>query len=154
VQDFQSWSGLSAARSVIEALRPKLVMVRDERGRELFDVPKGPRDCEDRDAPVRFLPDYDNLLLAYADRSRIISDQHKRHLFTKNLVVPACFLVDGRVAGLWRIESKKQRALLVLKPFATLARSVRVSLEEEGERLLRFVEPEIAAHDITVASLS
>jgi hypothetical protein len=152
IQDFQTWSGLSAARPVIDAIRPKLVMVRDEHGRELFDVPKGVRDNADATAPVRFLPDYDNLLLAYADRTRIIDDTHKKLLATKNLVVPATFLVDGRVAGMWKIEMKKKDARLLLTPFAALKKPVRQALEEEGEQLLRFVEPGAGRYSVAVAS--
>lgn len=67
----QNWSGLKNLRDIFEELRPKLVTFRDEKGRELFDLPKAPRPDEDVDAPVRFLPDYDNVLLGHTDRSRV-----------------------------------------------------------------------------------
>src|SRR5439155_24841040 len=104
-QDFQTWSGLPAGRDVIDGLRPKLRVFRDEAGRELLDLPKAPFADEGEDAPVRFLPDYDNVLLAHADRSRIVDSAHRQQLFTRNLLVPASFLVDGFVAGLWTVET-------------------------------------------------
>ncbi|HEX7420980.1 MAG TPA: crosslink repair DNA glycosylase YcaQ family protein, partial [Thermoanaerobaculia bacterium] len=78
----------------------------------------------------------DNLTLAYGDRSRIIADSHRKHMFTKNLGVLPAFLVDGIVAGTWKIERKK----LVLNPFVKLSRKVKAELDEEGEKLVRFVE--------------
>ncbi len=154
VQDFQTWSGLHTARPVFEELRPKLVAFVDARGRELFDLPKAPRDLEDAEAPVRLLPEYDNLLLAYADRSRLVNDEHKRHLFTANLQIPASFLLDGRVSGTWRVDVKKPNAVLQIKPFAPLSRKVRGPLVEEAERLLRFIEPEAKAYDVDVTARS
>lgn len=136
VNDMQIWSAMRNLRTVFEALRPKLKTFRDENGKELFDLPKAPRPDEDTDAPVRFLPDYDNLTLAYADRSRVIADDHRKHMFTKNLGVLPAFLVDGVVAGTWKIEKKK----LVLNPFVKLTKKVKAELVEEGEKLVGFVE--------------
>ena len=136
VNDMQTWSAMRNLRAVFESLRPKLVTFRDERGKELFDLPKAPRPDEDVEAPVRFLPDYDNLTLAYADRSRVIADDHRKHMFTANLGVLPSFLVDGVVAGTWKIERKK----LVMNPFVKLSRKVKAQLDEEGERLVRFVD--------------
>ena len=151
-QDFQMWSGLPAGRAVIEALRPKLRVYRDEDGRELFDLPRAPLLDPDEDAPVRFLPEYDNVLLAHADRRRIVHDDHRKHLFTRNLLIPGAFLVDGFVAGVWTVESKvtakKRHVRLVLKPFRKLDKRVRVALADEGERLMRFVEPDAESYAV------
>ena len=138
-KDLQTWSGLRNARSTVDELRPRLLAFRDVDGRELFDVPRAPRPEEDVDVPVRFLPEFDSLLLAHDDRRRIVADRHRPHLSTRNLMIPAAFLVDGFVSGLWRVERKKEEARLVLAPFGALDRR---TLEEEGERLLRFVEPD------------
>lgn len=104
-RDFATWSGLPTAPEVFERLRPKLATFRDERKREIFDLPKAPRPGEDVDAPVRFLPEYDNLLLGYADRSRIVADEHRKLLATRNLFLPPTFLVDGFVAGTWTVSA-------------------------------------------------
>lgn len=148
VQDFQSWTGLGAMRGVFDDLRPKLRTFRDERGRELFDLPKAPRPSEDEEAPVRFLPEFDHVLLGYAERTRIIADEHRPALLTKNLIVPAIFLIDGFIAGLWSIEVKKGVARLLVKPLIPVNRSVRTALTDEGGRLLRFVEPDAKGHDV------
>jgi hypothetical protein len=141
--DAQAWSGAPGLKDAFAALRPKLRAFRDERGRELYDLPKAPRPPEDAEAPVRFLPDYDNLVLAHdADRRRIVADEHRKRLTTANLRVLPTFLVDGFVRGTWELESAKGAATLVLEPFEPLAAAARDALAEEGEALLRFVEPE------------
>jgi hypothetical protein len=136
VADLQSWSGLGAMKAVVEELRPKLRVFRDASGKELFDLPKAPRPDEETPAPVRFLPEYDNLLLAFADRSRIIAAEHRPRIFTKNLVVPPTFFVDGFVAGTWKIERQEVK----LDPFVKLSKKTRDELERESEALLSFVE--------------
>jgi Winged helix DNA-binding domain len=138
--DAQAWSGLAGLREVFESLRPSLVTFRDERKRELFDLPRAPRPDADVDAPVRFIPDFDNLVLSHDDRSRIMADAHRGRVTLKNLQVRATILVDGMVAGTWKSERKRKTAVLVIEPFATVAKRARTSLEEEGERLLAFLE--------------
>jgi Winged helix DNA-binding domain len=145
LRDFQTWSGVAIAADVVQKLRPTLRTFRDERGRELLDVPKAPLPDEKVAAPVRFLPEFDSVLLAFADRSRIIADEHRPAIATRNLLVPATFLVDGFVAGTWKIERKAKTATLAVKPFGTLPRPVRRHLEEEGEKLLRFAEDDAQA---------
>jgi hypothetical protein len=91
---------------------------------------------------VRFVPDYDNLVLGHDDRKRIVPDEHRAKLVTKNLMVKATFLVDGFVGGTWTIERKGKQATLIVEPFGKLTKAVRGELEREGEALVRFVEPE------------
>jgi hypothetical protein len=146
--DAQTWSGLRGLKETFEALRPKLRVFRDEKGRELFDLPKAPRPAEDTKAPVRFLPEYDNLLLAHADRSRVIDDEHRKRVVTANLRVLATFLVDGRVAGTWKIERGKTAAALVLEPFVPIAKTLRAELAAEGTALLRFLEEDARSFEV------
>jgi hypothetical protein len=137
--DAQAWAGVSL-KAAFEDLRPTLRVFRDERGRELFDLPDAPRPDGDTPVPARFLPEFDNLILAYANRTRLIDDDHRPLVTTKNLRVRATFLWDGRVSGTWEIDRKKTSATLRLKPFAPLPKKAVGELTEEGERLVRFVE--------------
>jgi len=139
--DFKAWSGLRAAKEIFEALRPTLTVLRDDRKRELFDVPKAPRPGEDAAAPVRFLPEFDNLLLSYTDKARFVAEPYQSRLTSRNLLLPATFTVDGLVACTWTSETKRQTATLTLTPFAAIAKPAREALEEEGERLARFLDP-------------
>ncbi|HEV7884773.1 MAG TPA: winged helix DNA-binding domain-containing protein [Solirubrobacteraceae bacterium] len=147
--DIQAWSGVSGMKAVLDGMRDALAVFADERGRELFDLPDAPRPDADVPAPPRFLPEFDNLVLAHDDRSRVIADEHRPLVTTKNLRVRATFLVDGTVAGTWTIEAKRKLATLRIAPFATLGTRVRAALAEEGEALVRFAEPEAAAHAVT-----
>ena len=154
VGDMQTWSGLAGLREAFEALRPGLRVFRDERGRELFDLPDAPRPAEDVDAPVRFIPDFDSLILAHEDRRRLIADEHRAAIFLPNLRILPTFLVDGRVAGTWKVEAKKASATLVIEPFTPVPRAARAALTEEGDALVRFVEPEAASFAVRIASAS
>jgi hypothetical protein len=142
IADAQWWTGLANLRPVFDALRPSLVVYRDERQRELFDLPKAPRPDADTPAPARLLPEFDAVMLAHQDRGRFLADAHRPRVASKNLQVPAVFLVDGMVAGTWKIERKGKVAALALQPFGALAKKTLEALEAEGEALARFVEPD------------
>jgi len=118
----------------LDLLEP-LRRFRDEHGRELLDVPRGPLPDPDSPAPVRFLPKWDNLLLAFADRTRVLPEHYRKTVIGVNGDVAQTFLVDGFVAGIWRVENER----VVVEPFAPLARSVQREVADEAERLEAFV---------------
>ncbi|UBU09064.1 winged helix DNA-binding domain-containing protein [Nonomuraea gerenzanensis] len=135
--DVQTWSGLRGLRDIMTGM--DLERVKDFAGRELFDLPGAPRPGGDVPAPVRFLPDFDTLILGHADRTRVLADEHKGFVATKNLRVRAVYLVDGFAAGTWQIKRSGKKARLLVTPFAGTDLDV---LEEEGLRLLTFAEPD------------
>ena len=151
VADAQTWSGLQGLKAEFELLRPKLVVLRDERGRELFDLPDAPRPDGDVPAPLRFLPDFDNLLLGHQDRTRVIADADKPGIFRAGLRVEPSVLVDGFAAASWKVERKKAVATLAIDPFAKLSKAVRTEMEGEAERLVRFMEPDAGTFAVTFA---
>ncbi len=150
ISDMQTWSGFSKLKDLFEALRPELVTYKEEGGRaEYFDLPDQSIPDADTPAPLRFLPEFDNLLLSHAKRTRIINDQYRDRIFgSGNLRISATILVDGFVAGLWTVESAKKAAALVIDPFAPLAPADREALTEEGERLIRMIDPEAKTHEV------
>ena len=148
--DAGAWSGLKGLRATFTAMRDQLVSLRDERGRELFDLPDAPRPGGDVEAPVRFLPDFDNLVLAHDDRTRVVADAHRGRIVSKNLQVAATVLVDGMVAATWSIEKARGTAALVVRPFARIARAHQRALEGDAETLVRFVEPDAKAYAVRV----
>jgi hypothetical protein len=131
VMDVQAWSGLTRLKAVAE--RMDLRTYRDESGRVLYDLPDAPLVPADTPAPVRFLPWFDNLIVGYADRGRMLTDERRARVCVGAAVYPT-FLVDGAVAGMWDIADDS----LVMRPFAPLPDSTRAELEEEGARLLAF----------------
>jgi hypothetical protein len=151
--DLQTWSGLPAplARETFEALRPKLTVLSGERGRELFDLPDAPRPDADVLAPPRFLPEFDNLVLSHVDRTRFLADAHRKSVYLPGLRVAPTFLVDGFVAGTWKVERARSAATLELQPFAALSKDVRAALEQEGAALLRFLESDARTFDLRFA---
>jgi hypothetical protein len=145
--DFQTWSGLPKPKPIFDRL--KLETFKGPDGKELFDLPDAPRPGADAEAPVRFLPEFDNLLLSHAKRDRLVADQHKPAVFTKNLRVRSTYLVDGTVAGLWTAATKRGTATLTLTPFGKLSK--RADIEREGTDLLQFLEPEAKAYQVVTA---
>ncbi len=143
VKDVQAWSWLTRLREVVERLRPQLRTFRDEQGNELFDLPDAPRPHPDTAAPPRFLPEYDNLLLSHADRTRVIADEHRARVFTKGAV-----LVDGFVRGAWKITRHRSAGTLLIELFEPLSKQDRTALTEEGIRLLTFAAADAQAHDV------
>ena len=149
VRDMQTWCGLTKLAEVVETLRVDLVTFTDEEGRELFDVPDAPRPDPDIPAPVRFLYDYDNLLLSHADRSRVVAGaDYAAHGYTGDSNrQPSSLLVDGFVAGTWTVTRGKGLARLAVKAFGRLTGAQRAAISTEGEALLGFLHPH-DAHEV------
>lgn len=148
-RDAEAWSGLRRLGEVLERLRPRLRRFADQRGRELFDLPRAPRPSGDQPAPVRFLPSYDNALLGHADRSRIVSDDHRRRIMTAGGVA-APLLVDGFMGGTWRLSRRKQAAVLRVEALIGLSAAEVREVEGEAERLLQLLAPGARSRDVAV----
>lgn len=144
--DVQTWSGLPAMREVLERLG--LRTFRDERGRELFDAPGAPLPDPDTPAPVRFLPEYDNVLLGHADRSRIVGPGVRP--WTE--IGWGSVLVDGFGAARWKLGREKDTATLRVEPFRRLTRTERGDVTEEGARLAAFLAEDAGSRDVRVAT--
>ena len=149
VADARTWSGLGGLGEVFERLRPRLVTFRDGRGRELFDVPGAPLPDPETPAPPRFLPAFDNVLLSHADRTRIVSDEHRKRLSRDPFM--RSVLLDGFARATWKMERTRGRETLVIRPFEPLPERDRVAVAEEGDGLLSFVAPDADARDVRFA---
>jgi hypothetical protein len=149
VADIQFWSGLTRLRPVVEGLGRRLRPFRDEAGVALFDVPSAPRPAPDTPAPVRFVAEYDNLLLSHAERSRIVSPEDRGRLFRPNGIVPGTVLVDGFVAAEWKLTTARQRATLTVTPLRPLPTRARHALTAEGDRLLAAAAT-VPSHEVIV----
>jgi hypothetical protein len=147
VQDVQTWSGLAHLQEVLDRLAPRLRQLRDERGRALYDVLQGRRPAPDSPAPPRFLPEYDNLLLSHADRTRVIAREAGKH-FKGVGNPPGTLLVDGFVQGLWTWSQTPGRAVLRISTFRKLSRAEETAVGEEGEALLEFAAAPVARREV------
>lgn len=103
-------------------------------------------------APPRFLPEFDNLILSHADRTRIIAEQHRRRIASKNGMVPGVVAVDGFVRGTWRITRARGSAMLRIEPFQPLTTADQIALTEEGGRPLGFAASEAEAQEVQLAA--
>jgi hypothetical protein len=150
VRDVQSWSGLARLREPIERLRPRLRTFLDEHGVELFDLPDAPRPKADVEAPPRFLPEFDNVWLGHEDRARVLAKTGHPALLGGGGLLMGNLLLDGFVAARWKIASVRDEAILTIEPFEKLRKKDRVAVAEEGGRLVRFLAPDAAGHDVHV----
>ncbi len=155
VRDVQVWCGLTRLNEVVRRQGDRLRRYRDESGVELLDLADGELADGDEDAPVRLLPEFDNILLSHADRSRIMPDAYKRLVFTSNGLIKSTVLLDGFVVGRWRIDrakkdGKKEAALLV-EPFVKLAKTKQAKIAAEAVRLLKFAAADADIRDVRFA---
>ena len=147
-KDVQTWSWLTGIGEVLDRLRPGLRTFRDEPGRELFDVPDGPLPDPEKPAPVRFLPEYDNLVLSHDDRSRVIDRR-----FGLDGWMRGSILVDGFVRGTWRNDTKQGVVTLLIGLFPGVAHENRPEIEAEANRVLDFVAADAPSRQVRMQEL-
>jgi hypothetical protein len=157
--DIATWSRLKAMREVVDRLRPRLRTYRDERGRELFDLPDVALPDPEVPAPVRFLPEYDNLVLSHQDRTRVVDKvelgrlmsvhESKRHF-------PGTILIDGRARATWLIDhdAAAGTATLRIDHLGPLPAADLEAIESEGTALLDFAAADSATRDIRFRDLA
>ncbi|HEX2141526.1 MAG TPA: winged helix DNA-binding domain-containing protein, partial [Candidatus Limnocylindria bacterium] len=142
-QDAATWSRFTALREVFDRLRPRLRTFRDENGRVLFDVPDGPLPNPDTPAPVRFLPEYDNVVLSHHDRSRIIDRRWPQATWMRGTI-----LVDGFVRGTWRLDREREVAVLSVAILDEIRPEQRDEVEHEADALLAFAASDAKEHRV------
>jgi len=156
VRDVQAWSGLTGLKAVLEQLRPAVVTFRDEQGAELFDLPTAPRPGEDAPAPPRLVAEFDNLILSHAERSRVIGPGATKKIYTANGIIPGTVLIDGFVAGMWRLDRRRDAAAVTIELFGREglpgSGAERDALAAEAGRVLAFGAPG-TAHQVRFAPL-
>lgn len=150
VMDFQTWTGITKLKDTVEAWRDDFVLYEDENGKELFDLPDALRPAPDTPAPVRFIPEYDNLLVAHADRTRVIADDDRGYVFLSAARVLGTVLVDGFVAATWKVAVRKKRATLDVSLFRDVSPDDRAQIEREAEALVRWIADEADEHIVTL----
>jgi hypothetical protein len=155
VNDIQAWSGLSRLRQVTERLGARLRTRVGPDGGELLDLPDAQRP-EARDAypPPRFLPEYDNLLLSFAERSRFIPHDRPVPLPPGNGATSGTLLTGGQWLADWAITRGRDRAVLEVRPFIRVGSPERDAVASEASRLLEFAATDAVAHDVRFAPVS
>ena len=148
--DMQTWSGLLGLKEIFERMRPELIVI-DDGKRQFFDLPDAPRPDPDTPAPVRFIAEWDNLLIGHKQRTRIMSEANRKRIATPNGMVPATILIDGFLQGTWKIERGKNIATISITLFIPIAPAVQDELEAEARSLLAFLAAETANQQLNIS---
>jgi hypothetical protein len=145
-RDLAAWAGV-AQRDFAEALtRVSTVSYRDERGAELLDLPDAPLPPASTRLPVRLLARWDQPLLAYADRDRIVPPELQPLKLTHT--GDQTVTVDGRVAASWQLERGRKAVRVNVAPHVDIPRRARAEIHAEAERTARFCEPEAGGVEV------
>ena len=149
--DAASWAGVPVTKLRPAAERLQLRTFRDEEGKELLDLRRAPLPGGNVAAPVRFLPTWDANLLVHTRRTQLLPERFRPRIFsTKTPQSVPTFLVDGSVAGTWRVDRTSTAATIVLERFEPLPREARDALRHEAEGLVRFMEPGLDAYRVRI----
>lgn len=151
VRDAEAWLGLGGLAQAFARLESKLVVVGGSPRTPIYDVPDAPRPDPDTPVPLRFLPEWDSVVVTRADE-RIVAKADRPRVFLPGLRVAALVLVDGFAAASWSVTRAKKTATLVVEPFRPLPKTAQRELEREGESLARFMEPDATAFDLKVTA--
>ena len=149
VADVRSWSRLT--REHVERALERIAArtFHDEQGKQLFDLPRAPLPGGEAPAPPRFLPTWDAVLLVHARNTGVLPEEFRPRIFNTKLPFSMhTFLLDGAVAGAWKVERSKQKSELVLQPFAPIPRKWRRPLRDEAERLVRWHDDDAVAYAV------
>ncbi|MEV4056417.1 winged helix DNA-binding domain-containing protein [Amycolatopsis sp. NPDC049688] len=146
VADVQTWAGITRLGEVAASM--DLRRYRDPDGRELLDLPELTVPDEDVPAPPRLLGPFDQTILSYADRTRVVTDAYRKRVITQNGLVKGTLLVDGQVRGFWEIQATRKAAVIALSPFEKLPKRASAALEKSAGELVRWAEPGSATHEV------
>lgn len=152
VADVQTWAGITRLGEVAASM--DLRRYRDPDGRELLDLPELTVPDEDVPAPPRLLGPFDQMILSYADRTRVIPDACRKRVITQNGLVKGTLLVDGQVCGLWDIKATRKAAVLELSPFEKLAKRDLTALEKSAAELVQWAEAAAETHEVRVSPVA
>ncbi len=139
VMDFQTWTGMTGLKTQLAATVDELVVYRDEAGKACYDLPGLAIEDADAPAPIRFLPEYDNILIAHKDRARILPEEQRKKVFVSAGRVLGSVIIDGFVGAIWSMRREKARAVLQVSLFESPGDEARAAIREEGLALLRFI---------------
>jgi hypothetical protein len=153
VADLAAWTRLTGLRAAVDRLRSQLREFKSESGRQLWDLPDAPRPDPEVEAPVRFLPEYDNVLLSHADRARFHDGSDIGRLWRRDGLGIGSVLHDGVVRAAWTFETDNRTPHVRVSHLPSLPKRARQAIEAEGRELLRFLSEDPDAADVRVAAV-
>ncbi len=147
-RDVSAWLG-AAQRDFADGWeRVETVTYRDEQGRKLFDLPGQPLPPADTPLPPRLLGHWDQALLAYQDRERIIPPEVAPLKLT--LSGSPTVTVDGRVAASWDLTREDDTVTVTIEPHVEIAGGAREAIRDEAKRTAQICEPGAKRYEVAL----
>ncbi|MDO9352745.1 MAG: winged helix DNA-binding domain-containing protein [Solirubrobacteraceae bacterium] len=153
VKDAQQWSGLTRLKPVFDTLGDELVCFTGPGGELLYDLPDAPRPPADTPAPVRLLPEWDNLLISHVDRTRVLAEDRRQAMVATTNCYGASALVDGMVAAHTKISAPRKKAdhaTFDVFPYEKLTKASASAIETEAHALLTAMGDGYAEGDVVI----
>lgn len=150
VMDFQTWTGMTNLKSQLAPALGDLKIYQTESGQDMYDLPEATIAAPDSIAPVRFIPEYDNMLIAHRDRSRILPDEHRKKVFLSAGRVIGTVLIDGVVGATWKVQKDKNTVTLNVNLFETQPNDCLQEIQEEGNGLIQFVDDKASSRAVVI----
>ncbi|NIW79964.1 MAG: hypothetical protein GWN16_11115 [Calditrichae bacterium] len=143
VQDFSKWSGMpmKEAKQIWKSSEDEMVEVSVE-GQPTFILNQDLEDLKNRPAksqPLRLLPNFDSYLLGHVDKNHLVDAKYYKRVYRNQGWISSVILLDGKVIGIWSYKQRKDRILVEIDPFEKISKAVSHQIENEAERLGRFI---------------
>lgn len=148
LKDFVWWSGLSATDAKLGLELAKTRLVRETANEQTYWLSAtlaAPSDYPH----VRLLPNYDEYIVAYADRTATLKKSLIKKVDSRdNILFNHTVVVDGVVRGIWKQTVRKSQTTLDVQLFNTFSAAEKAGLESAVAAYATFAQTPVA-HVIT-----
>jgi len=139
-RDFAWWSGLT-----VTDIKQGLEMAKRNFNKEVINGQTywmtNNIDINNKSRVVCLLPNFDEYLVAYKDRSNVINTKYINQLVAPaNGIFSPAVIINGKVAGIWKRSFEKDKVEIEIKLFNPVSETHKRSIVLEGKRYAGFMK--------------